>query len=62
MQAESGERPAIAALKAIAQGRLAGGSPLAAETARQAARDALIKEGISWRVPMAAREREGRAG
>jgi hypothetical protein len=45
----------VETLKRIANGRLDGGRPLAAEDARQAAREALIAAGVSWRVPMTER-------
>lgn len=53
----SSPAPGAAALIQIANGRLDGGRPLSGEDARQIARQALIAEGKSWRVPMAKRRR-----
>jgi hypothetical protein len=38
----------LEALMRIAQGRTDCGRPLAAETSRQIAREALVKAGVSW--------------
>ena len=46
------QHPLVAALRRIAKGRGDCGRPLAAEKARQAAREALVDAGIGWAKPM----------